>query len=71
MIGGGWIPIRVEVAKSGDMAYVSGTYTFDFKDASGKTVKDRGKYLVVWERQPDGSWQCSADAWNSDLPAAP
>jgi ketosteroid isomerase-like protein len=71
MIGGGWIPTRVEVAKSGDMAYVSGTYTFDFKDASGKTVKDRGKYLEVWERQPDGSWKCSADAWNSDLPAAP
>ena len=71
MISGGWIPTRVEVAKSGDMAYVSGTYTFDFKDASGKTVKDRGKYLEVWERQPDGSWKCSADTWNSDLPAAP
>ena len=71
MISGGWKPTRVEVAKSGDMAYVSGTYTFDFKDASGKTVKDRGKYLEVWERQPDGSWKCSADAWNSDLPAAP
>ena len=71
MIGGGWIPTRVEVAKSGDMAYVSGTYTSDFKDASGKTVKDRGKYLEVWQRQTDGSWKCSADAWNSDLPAAP
>jgi ketosteroid isomerase-like protein len=71
MIGGGWKPTRVEVAKSGDMAYVSGTYTFNFKDAGGKTVEDRGKYLEVWERQPDGSWKCSADAWNSDLPAAP
>jgi len=71
MIGGGWKPTRVEVAKSGDMAYVSGTYTFNFKDAGGKTVEDRGKYLEVWERQADGSWKCGADAWNSDLPAAP
>ena len=71
MISGGWKATRVEVAKSGDMAYVSGTYTFNFKDASGKTVRDRGKYLEVWQRQTDGSWKCSADAWNSDLPAAP
>ena len=68
---GGWRPTRVEVAKSGDMAYVSGTYTFNVKDAGGKTMKDRGKYLEVWKRQADGSWKCSADAWNSDLPAAP
>ena len=71
MISGGWRPTRVEVAKSGDMAYVSGTYTFNVKDAGGKTMKDRGKYLEVWKRQADGSWKCSADAWNSDLPAAP
>jgi ketosteroid isomerase-like protein len=71
MISGSWKPTRVEVARSGDMAYVSGTYTFDFMDAGGKTVKDRGKYLEVWKRQADGSWKCSADAWNSDLPAAP
>jgi len=71
MISGGWKPTRVDVAKSGDMAYVSGTYTFNFKDASGKTVEDRGKYLEVWKRQADGRWKCSADAWNSDLPATP
>jgi len=71
MISGAWKPTRVDVAKSGDMAYVSGTYTFNFKDSGGKTVKDRGKYLEVWVRQADGSWKCSADAWNSDLPAAP
>jgi ketosteroid isomerase-like protein len=53
------------------MAYVTGTYTFNFKDASGKTVEDRGKYLEVWKRQADGSCKCSADAWNSDLLATP
>lgn len=71
MVGGGWKPTRVEVAKSGEMAWVSGTYTFDSKDASGKTVNDRGHYLEVWQKQPDGSWKCTADAWNSELPAAP
>ncbi len=71
MISGSWKPTRVEVAKSGDMAYASGTYEWIYKDASGKTITDHGKYLEVWEKQADGSWKCSADAWNSDLPASP
>ena len=62
-----WKVTRVEVAKSGDMAYVSGTYEATMNDGS----KDRGKYLEVWEKQTDGKWKCGADAWNSDLPVTP
>ena len=66
-----WKATRVEVAKSGDMAYVSGTYEVTVNDASGKPVNDRGKYLEVWKKQADGKWKCGADIWNSDLPVAP
>jgi len=66
-----WKATRVEVAKSGDMAYVSGTYEVILNDASGKPINDRGKYLEVWEKQADGKWMCGADIWNSDLPASP
>jgi ketosteroid isomerase-like protein len=65
-----WKTTKVEVAKSGDMAYSSGTYELTMNDASGKPVNDRGKYLVVWEKQADGKWKCGADTWNSDLPAS-
>jgi uncharacterized protein (TIGR02246 family) len=65
-----WKPTKVEVAKSGDMAHASGTYELAMKDASGNAVNDKGKYLVVWEKQPDGKWKCGADIWNSDLPVA-
>jgi ketosteroid isomerase-like protein len=71
MVNGSWTPTRVEVAKSGDMAFVSGRFQWTSKDASGKTVSDHGKYLEVWEKQADGSWKCGADCWNSDLPASP
>ena len=60
-----WTATRVEVAKSGDMACVSGTYEVTMNDGT----KDRGKYLEVWEKQADGAWKCGADIWNSDLPA--
>ena len=65
-----WQPTRVEVVKSGQMAWVSGTYASTMNDASGKSVNDRGKYLEVWEKQSDGDWKCAADMWNSNLAAS-
>jgi uncharacterized protein (TIGR02246 family) len=66
-----WKATKVEVATSGDLACVSGIYEETTIDASGKPVKDRGKYVKVWQKQADGKWKCGADIWNSDLPVAP
>jgi uncharacterized protein (TIGR02246 family) len=68
--GGGWKATKVEVAQSGDLAYVTGTYEINETDASGKPKTDKGKYLEVWKKQADGSWKCVADMFNTDLPAA-
>ena len=65
-----WQPIKVEVARSGDLAYSSGTYELTMSDAKGGPVTDRGKYVVVWKKQADGSWKALADIFNSDLPPA-
>jgi ketosteroid isomerase-like protein len=65
-----WQPSRVQLAKSGEMGWVSGTYELTMNDASGKPINDRGKYLEVWEKQTDGNWKCRADMWNSDLAAS-
>jgi ketosteroid isomerase-like protein len=66
-----WKATKVEVAKSGDIGFVSGTYELTMNDANGKPVNDHGKYLEVWEKQANGKWKCGADIWNSDLPVAP
>jgi len=68
---GGWQATKVEVARSGDMAYVSGNYEFKETDAGGKPITDKGKYLEIWKKQADGSWKCVADMFNSDLPSVP
>ena len=60
-----WTATRVEVAKSGDMACITGTYDFTMADGT----KDHGKYCEVWEKK-GGAWKCGTDIWNSDLPAA-
>ena len=66
-----WKATKVEVAKSGDLGFVSGTYEFTMNDASGKPTPDKGKYVEVWEKQADGKWKCEMDTWNSDMPASP
>ena len=63
-------PTRVELAKSGDMAWLSGTYELTMNDAAGSPINDHGKYLEVWKKQADGNWKCAADMWNSDLAAS-
>jgi ketosteroid isomerase-like protein len=66
-----WQPTNVAVARSGDLAYLTGAYSISFKGAIGEPLSDQGKLLEVWKKQPDGKWLCSADIWNSDLPASP
>jgi len=67
---GGWKAARVEVAKSGDLAYTSGTYDGATMGADGKSAKDSGNYLTVWKKQADGTWKILVDTWATDLPAA-
>jgi ketosteroid isomerase-like protein len=64
-----WHANKVGVARSGDLGYTSGTYDNSFKDPSGKTIYDKGKYLTVWKKQADGEWKVLYDVFNSDLPA--
>ena len=66
---GGWTATKVEVARSGDLAYVSGNYEFKEQDDKGSPITDKGKYLEVWKKQADGSWKCVADMYNSDVSA--
>jgi ketosteroid isomerase-like protein len=64
-----WHPIKVEVAASGELAYLIGAYELGYDGLRGARVSDRGKLLEIWRRQPDGGWKCIVDTWNSDGPA--
>jgi uncharacterized protein (TIGR02246 family) len=66
-----WQPSKAEVARSGELAYTTGTYQMSYSGGGGKQVTDKGKYVTVWRRQRDGGWEVLDDIFNSDLPAAP
>jgi len=53
--------ISVEVARSGDLGWEYGSFESTSTDPKGKPVTQKGKYVVVWKLQPDGSWKIAAD----------
>ena len=65
-----WQTTKVEVSRSGDLAYSHGTYEVTVNVPEGNPVTDKGKWVTVWEKQPGGTWKVVIDIWNSDGPAA-
>jgi uncharacterized protein (TIGR02246 family) len=57
-----------DVTLGGDLAVETGNYEMTVQPKGGKEMKDKGKYVVVWKRQADGSWKIIRDVFNSDAP---
>jgi uncharacterized protein (TIGR02246 family) len=67
-----WKVSKVEVAKSGELGYLYGTYSLAIRDPKGGApVSDTGKLVEIWKKQADGKWKCIVDTYNSDVPAPP
>jgi len=60
-----WKTGSLEVARSGDIAYETGAYDFITTDKKGKSTDTKGKYVVVWKKQSDGSWKVVVDTDNT------
>ena len=57
---------RVEVARSGELAYETGTCELTATDSNGKLSTEKQKYVVVWKKQSDGAWKAAVDIDNTD-----
>ena len=61
-----------ETTVSWDLGYDRGTFSMTMTPkAGGAPMSDHGKYLVVLQRQSDGSWKVTRDIDNSDMPMPP
>ena len=61
-----WQTDSLDIARSGDLAYETGAYNFVTTDKKGKSTDYKGKYLVIWKKQSDGSWKVAVDTDNRD-----
>jgi uncharacterized protein (TIGR02246 family) len=53
----------------GNHAIELGSYTLVIQPAGQGEMTDRGKYMVLWKRQSDGSWKLYRDMFNTSMPA--
>ncbi|MFZ0873923.1 MAG: hypothetical protein WAN20_05200 [Pseudonocardiaceae bacterium] len=56
---------KVDVSRSGDLAYAIGTYAF------ANPPIDKGEFVDVWQKQADGSWKAVISTFKADLPVTP
>jgi uncharacterized protein (TIGR02246 family) len=61
-------PTKVEVARSGDLAYETGDYELTVNDKKGKPQTTKAKYVVVWGKQADGTWKALVDSPTTTTP---
>jgi uncharacterized protein (TIGR02246 family) len=59
----------LDVHSSGRLAAETGTATLTMKPPSGAEQSQAVKYVVVWKKQPDGTWKIYRDIWNA-MPAS-
>ena len=52
----------------GDHAIELGSYALVFQPPGQGEMTDRGKYLVIWRRQADGTWKLYRDMFNTSMP---
>jgi uncharacterized protein (TIGR02246 family) len=61
---------NVGISSAGDLAYSAGTSEETINDPDGNPVTERGKWVSILKKQPDGTWKSVLDIWNSDGPPA-
>jgi uncharacterized protein (TIGR02246 family) len=61
-----WTTSKVEVSRSGDLAYETGVFVIKTPDKNQQTKTVNGKYVLVWKKLADGKWKVVADIDNPD-----
>ena len=59
-----WTPDAGAMGPGGQMGYTWGHYSGHSRDAEGNAVVTTGRYITMWEKQPDGQWKVVLDASN-------
>ena len=66
-----WTTDKIVVARSGDMAYSTGSDKLTYRTPDKRLVTEKTQGVVVWKKQSDGAWKAVIDIWNADAPPTP
>ena len=55
----------IDAQSSGEFGYEIGTFVLTANGPNGEPVKDKGRYIELLKRGPDGKWYSTAGIWNA------
>jgi len=55
----------IDAQSSGALGYEIGTFALTANGPNGEAVKDKGRYIELLKRGPDGKWYSTAGIWNA------
>ena len=58
----------IDAKSSGDLGYEIGTFTLTANGPDGKPISDRGRFVELLRRGPDGRWYSTMGIWNASAP---
>ena len=59
-----------DIRVSGDWAFLRLSYTMSITSKDGgDTTTEVGKWVLICQRQADGSWRIATEIWNTDAPS--
>lgn len=56
-----WSPRKIEVARSGELAYSFGDFTYIIQDSLDHRDTLTGNFCTIWKKQSDGNWKFVVD----------
>ncbi len=60
-------PVQVEVSSGGDLGYARGTYVLTATDPASKKVgTEKGRFVIIFRKQSDGSWKAVQQISNTE-----
>jgi len=54
----------MDARSSGSLGYETGTYVLTANGPDGEAVIDKGRYVELLRREPDGEWHSTHGIWN-------
>jgi ketosteroid isomerase-like protein len=60
--------VAAVTSADGTLGYTRGTYASPMLAPDGQEVVERGKWVSVWRRDPEGRWRIVVDIYNTDAP---
>ncbi len=59
----------VKIDGRGDLAYALGTYAITVEGEGIPRIEDRGKFVLILEKQSEGAWLISTTSYSRNIPA--